>query len=143
MFVIPAVVTVGLLVMSLVEAYWILPTHPGAAPAAGAAALAVAAVVMTLPPCASASLCACPGGGDAPPPPPSRSWCWMMRVPAAAVATGLVRVQFFAFDSMRLFYVNVIYACRCRAPAHAGQTERAVKVLGETIGADESRAVAV
>ncbi|MDP1526768.1 MAG: efflux RND transporter permease subunit [Rhodocyclaceae bacterium] len=103
MFVIPFIVTLALAI-SLFEAYWMLPVH-----------------VVSL-------------GGK---PPPTDDWRarfnhllrvkysrWLitvMRWPrlslaaaalmfvlaGAAVATGMVRVQFFAFDPMRIFYVNI------------------------------------
>jgi multidrug efflux pump subunit AcrB len=105
MFVIPFVVTLGLAI-SLIEAYWMLPAH-----------MAIMA----------------PRAGDG----HLNTWrdrfnhflrvkysrwlLWVMRRPArslliavclmcgavAAVGVGLVRIQFFAFDPMRLFYVNV------------------------------------
>jgi len=105
MFVIPFVVTLGLAI-SLIEAYWMLPTH-------------------------MAVLAPKPGDGHL------NTWrdrfnhylrvrysrwlLWVMRRPkrsllialilmlgaVAAVGGGLVRIQFFAFDPIRLFYVNV------------------------------------
>lgn len=105
MFVIPFVVTLALTI-SLLEAYWMLPAH---------------VMVMKLQ----------PGDGRI------TTWrdrfnhwlrlkysrmlLWVMRRPkrsllisvalmlgaVAAVGAGLVRVQFFAFDPLRLFYVNV------------------------------------
>ena len=105
MFVIPFVVTLGLSI-SLLEAYWMLPAH-----------MAVMA----------------PKAGDG----HLNNWrdrfnhflrvkysrwlLWVMRRPkrslliavalmlgaVAAVGVGLVRIQFFAFDPIRLFYVNV------------------------------------
>jgi len=105
MFVIPFVVTLGLAI-SLIEAYWMLPAH-------------------------MAVLAPKPGDGHL------NNWrdrfnhflrvkysrwlLWVMRRPrrslviavalmlgaVAAVGVGLVRIQFFAFDPIRLFYVNV------------------------------------
>jgi len=105
MFVIPFVVTLGLAI-SLIEAYWMLPAH-------------------------MAVLAPKPGDGHL------NDWrdrfnhflrvkysrwlLWVMRRPkrslliaialmlgaVAAVGVGLVRIQFFAFDPIRLFYVNV------------------------------------
>jgi multidrug efflux pump subunit AcrB len=105
MFVIPFVVTLGLAI-SLIEAYWMLPAHMAmVAPKAGDGHLNTwrdrfnhfLRVKY------------------------SRWLLWVMRRPTrslliavalmmgalAAVGTGLVRIQFFAFDPMRLFYVNV------------------------------------
>ncbi len=105
MFVIPFVVTLGLAI-SLIEAYWMLPAHM--------------AVIS-------------PKVGDG----HLNNWrdrfnhglrvkysrwlLWVMRRPkrslliaiglmigaVAAIGVGLVRIQFFAFDPIRLFYVNV------------------------------------
>lgn len=105
MFVIPFVVTLGLTI-SLLEAYWMLPAH-------------------------MAVLAPKPGDGHL------NTWrdrfnhflrvkysrwlLWVMRRPkrslviavglmfgaVAAVGAGMVRIQFFAFDPIRLFYVNV------------------------------------
>ena len=143
MFVVPFVVTVGLLV-SLVEAYWILPTHilalrpqPAQRPSRSqrlrerftlririAYARALVAVMRRRRLTVAVLVLMMAGAG-------------------AAVATGLVRVQFFAFDSMRLFYVNVDMPAGVVPQRTLAEAERAVKVLGETIGADELRAVAV
>jgi multidrug efflux pump subunit AcrB len=143
MFVVPFVVTVGLLV-SLVEAYWILPTHilalrpqPSQRPSRAQAlrerftlririgyARALVAVMRRRRLATAVLLLMMAGAG-------------------AAVATGLVRVQFFAFDSMRLFYVNVDMPAGVVPERTLAEAERAVKVLGETIGADELRSVAV
>jgi multidrug efflux pump subunit AcrB len=105
MFVIPFVVTLGLAI-SLIEAYWMLPAHMAmVAPKAGDGRLNTwrdrfnhyLRIKY------------------------SRWLLWVMRRPrrslviavglmlgaVAAVGIGMVRVQFFAFDPMRLFYVNV------------------------------------
>ncbi|MBP6637438.1 MAG: efflux RND transporter permease subunit, partial [Sulfuritalea sp.] len=105
MFVIPFVVTLGLAI-SLIEAYWMLPAHMAmVAPKAGDGHLNTwrdrfnhfLRVKY------------------------SRWLLWVMRRPTrslliavalmmgalTAVGAGLVRIQFFAFDPMRLFYVNV------------------------------------
>ncbi|MEW6163736.1 MAG: efflux RND transporter permease subunit [Pseudomonadota bacterium] len=104
MFIIPFIVTLGLAI-SLIEAYWILPVHVVAATGHGR--------------------------------PPERAWRtnfnhllrvkysrWLIAVlrrpkrslaiaagmlvlAVAAVALGMVRVQFFAFDPLRIFYVNL------------------------------------
>ena len=105
MFVIPFVVTLGLAI-SLIEAYWMLPAH-------------MAAMRWT------------PGDGSLVTwrdrfnhmlrVKYARSLLWVMRRPkrsfiiavglmlgaVAAVGAGAVRIQFFAFDPIRLFYVNV------------------------------------
>jgi multidrug efflux pump subunit AcrB len=107
MLVIPLVVTVALAV-SLVEAYWMLPTHVVAlrVGAAGPSALQpyrtrmyrrlqigyVRALVrvMRRPRLALAAV------------------TLLFAAAVAAVAGGLVRLQFFAFDPLRVFYVNVV-----------------------------------
>ena len=128
MFVIPFVVTLGLAI-SLIEAYWMLPTH-----------MAVVAPK--------------PGDGHL------NTWrdrfnhflrvkysrwlLWVMRRPkrsllialalmlgaVAAVGGGLVRIQFFAFDPIRLFYVNVDMPAGApieETLANAEKLERAVR----------------
>jgi multidrug efflux pump subunit AcrB len=141
MFVVPFVVTVGLLV-SLVEAFWILPTHilalgPQVAQRRSRVqatrerfthwlrvkyaralvavlrrrALALAVLVL------------------------------VMAGAAGAVASGLVRMQFFAFDSMRLFYVSVDMPAGVTPERTLAEAERAARVLSETIGAAELRSI--
>jgi multidrug efflux pump subunit AcrB len=106
MFVIPFVVTVALAI-SLVEAYWMLPTHIrllrldfanpsriGRLRARFTHALRVKYARLLI------------GAMRRP-----RLWLAAAAVPlmlaAAALATGVIRVQFFAFDPLRFFYVNV------------------------------------
>lgn len=104
MFLIPFIVTVSLLV-SLVEAYWMLPVH---VVAMGKAAMprnddwrarfnhrlrvkyARWLIAVMRRPRLSLAVAAL-----------------LFVLAGAAVATGVVRVQFFAFDPMRIFYVNV------------------------------------
>jgi multidrug efflux pump subunit AcrB len=102
MFVIPFIVTLALAI-SLIEAYWILPVHVvsvGGRPAADdwrarfnhllRVKYARALIAIMRRPrvslAAAGVLFACA---------------------VAAVASGVVRVQFFAFDPMRIFYVNI------------------------------------
>lgn len=141
MFVVPFVVTVGLLV-SLVEAFWILPTHilalgPQVAQRrsrvqatrerfthwlrvkyarALVAVLRRRALVLAV-------------------------LVLVMAGAAGAVASGLVRMQFFAFDSMRLFYVSVDMPAGVTPERTLAEAERAARVLSETIGAAELRSI--
>ena len=106
MFVIPFVVTLAL-VISLVEAYWMIPTHVAALrpdfshpnriqrwrarlthDVRVKYALALIYVMRRPRRFAAIAVLAVAAAG-------------------AAVATGVVRVQFFAFDPLRVFYVNV------------------------------------
>ncbi|MCG6875809.1 MAG: efflux RND transporter permease subunit [Betaproteobacteria bacterium] len=106
MFVIPFVVTLALLI-SLVEAYWMIPTHVVAlrpdfsrmsriqlwrARLTHAVrvrySLALVYVMRRPVRFASVAVLAVAAAG-------------------AAVATGVVRIQFFAFDPLRIFYVNI------------------------------------
>ncbi len=142
MFVVPFVVTVGLLV-SLVEAFWMLPTHVLALrfDLAGRrsalqlrrerfthwlrvryARLLVA--VMRRRRLALATL------------------VLVMAAAGGAVAGGLVKVQFFAFDSMRLFYVSVDMPAGVTLQRSLAEAERAVAVLERGLGADELRSIA-
>jgi multidrug efflux pump subunit AcrB len=104
MFIIPFIVTVALAI-SLIEAYWILPVHVIAASGRRAPAVAdwrarfnhllrvkyarwlIAVLRWPRLSLAGAAL--------------------LLLLAAGAVATGLVRVQFFALDPLRIFYVNV------------------------------------
>lgn len=107
MFVVPFVVTVALGV-SLFEAFWILPTHVlSIRPKAGAAASAGQARRVRFTHWVRVKY--------------ARALIRVMRWPKLAMAlvllivvgagamvgAGVVKQQFFAFDSMRLFYVNV------------------------------------
>ena len=102
MFVIPFIVTLALAI-SLIEAYWILPVHvvsAGGRPSADdwrarfnhrlRVKYARALIAVLRWPRVSLSVAGL-----------------LFLCAAAAVATGVVRVQFFAFDPMRIFYVNV------------------------------------
>ncbi|MFP5505551.1 MAG: efflux RND transporter permease subunit, partial [Gammaproteobacteria bacterium] len=140
MFVIPFVVTVALLI-SLIEAYWMLPTH----------------VVAT--------------GMDFSRPSRLQAWrtrfthavrlkysrllLYVMRRPKrflglavlflalalGAVAGGAVRVQFFAFDPMRLFYVNVDMPAGSSLDATLRQAEAVAARARANLLPGEARAV--
>jgi len=135
MFIIPFVVTLALAI-SLVQAYWILPVH-----------------VVTL-------------GGR---PPPGDDWrarfnhrlrvkyarglIAVLRRPrlalagafllfvlaVAAVASGLVRVQFFALDPLRLFYVNVDMPADAPLEASLAQAARVEALVRARLPAAELR----
>ena len=141
MFIVPFVVTVGLLV-SLAEAFWILPTHVlalGMQPVRRTRAQvlrerlthwlrvkyarALVAVLRRRRLAALALLLLVGGAGG-------------------AVATGLVKVQFFAFDSMRLFYVSVDMPAGVTPERTLAEAERAARVLGQAIDASELRSIA-
>jgi multidrug efflux pump subunit AcrB len=140
MFVVPFVVTVALAV-SLFEAFWILPTH-----------------VMSIRPDAGKA-----GRGQA-----RRArfthWVrvrysqWLLRVmrwPKAALlvvtlllvgavgmlAGGVVKMQFFAFDSLRLFYVNVDMPSGMALEDSLAEAERVARVVEKSLPADEVRSV--
>lgn len=141
MFVVPFVVTVGLLV-SLVEAFWILPTHilalrPDLSRRRTRAqvmrerfthwlrvkyALALVFVLRR----------------------PKRTLATLMLVMASAVGTlgaGLVKVEFFAFDSMRLFYVSVDMPAGVALERTLGEANRALKVVESALDESELRAM--
>jgi multidrug efflux pump subunit AcrB len=136
MFIIPFVVTLGLAI-SLVQAYWMLPVH----------------VVVS-------SGRARPAGDD---------WRarfnhllrvkyarWLIRalrhprralviatlllgLAVAAVAAGMVRVQFFAFDPLRIFYVNVDMPASAPIEASLAQAERIEAKVREHLRTGEAR----
>ncbi|MDO9596795.1 MAG: efflux RND transporter permease subunit [Azoarcus sp.] len=141
MFVVPFVVTVGLLV-SLIEAFWILPTHilalrPDLSRRRTRAqvmrerfthwlrvkyALALVFVLRR----------------------PKRTLATLMLVMAGAVGAlgaGLVKVEFFAFDSMRLFYVSVDMPAGVALERTLGEANRALKVVESSLDESELRAV--
>ncbi len=141
MFIVPFVVTVGLLV-SLLEAFWILPTHIlalGMQPARRTRAQvlrerlthwlrvkyarALVAVLRRRRIAAAALVLLVVGAGG-------------------AVASGLVKVQFFAFDSMRLFYVSVDMPAGVTPERTLAEAERAARVLAQAIDASELRSIA-
>jgi len=141
MFIVPFVVTVGLLV-SLAEAFWILPTHVlalGMRPARRTRAQvlrerlthwlrvkyarALVAVLRRRRLAAAALVLLVAGAGG-------------------AVATGLVKVQFFAFDSMRLFYVSVDMPAGVTPERTLAEAERAARVLEQAIDGSELRSIA-
>jgi len=141
MFVVPFVVTVALAV-SLFEAFWILPTHVMSIRADGDRA---------------------PGRGQ--------RWRirfthwvrvkysrWLVRVmrwPKLALvvvclllvgavgmlASGVVKMQFFAFDSMRLFYVNVDMPSGMALEDTLAEAERVARQVAERLPPDEVRSV--
>ena len=140
MFVIPFVVTLGLTI-SLLEAYWMLPAH-----------MAVMAPK--------------PGDGHL------NNWrdrfnhflrvkysrwlLWVMRRPkrslviavalmlgaVAAVGVGLVRIQFFAFDPIRLFYVNVDMPAGAPIEQTLANAERLEAVVRKHLKPNEARNLA-
>lgn len=141
MFVVPFVVTVGLLV-SLVEAFWILPTHimtlrPDPSRRRTRAqvmrerfthwlrvkyALALVFVLRR----------------------PKRTLAALMLVMAGAVGAlgaGLVKVEFFAFDSMRLFYVSVDMPAGVALERTLTEANRAMKVVESSLDGAELRAM--
>ncbi len=140
MFVIPFVVTLGLTI-SLIEAYWMLPAHMVAiAPKAGDGHLNdwrdrfnhFLRVKY------------------------SRWLLWVMRRPkrsliiavalmlgaVAAVGAGLVRIQFFAFDPIRLFYVNVDMPAGAPIEQTLANAERLEAVVRKHLKPNEARNLA-
>lgn len=141
MFVVPFVVTVGLLV-SLFEAFWILPTHIlSLKPDFGGQrtrtqvwrerfthwvrvkyARALVAVLRRPKSMAAALMLVMAGA-------------------VGALGSGLVKVEFFAFDSMRLFYISVDMPAGVTLERTLAETERARKVVEDVLNGDEVRAV--
>ncbi len=141
MFVVPFVVTVALAV-SLVEAFWMLPVHVLAIRAPRRAGQGAGArrrarfthrlrivyanlllKVMRWPRLALllAVLLVCGAG--------------------AAVGGGLVRMQFFAFDSFRLFYINVDLPPGIVLERSLAAAQRVARVARSELAADELRSV--
>src|SRR5690606_20096297 len=66
----------------------------------------------------------------------------VMAASAGAVVGGLVQVQFFAFDSMRLFYVSVDLPAGVTLERSLAEATRAATVVERTLDGSELRAVA-
>ncbi len=66
----------------------------------------------------------------------------LMIAAVAAVAAGLVRVQFFAFDPLRIFYVNVDMPAGSPIEATLRQVEAAEAVARKHLDAGEARGLA-
>jgi len=148
MFVIPFVVTVGLAV-SLIEAFWILPSHVISLGGKGMANGANASMAQ------------------------KRDWrtrwthkirmkytkmlCYVMRRPIrflsagalafilalSAVTMGLIQMNFFVADSLRLFYVNVDMPSEAPLEETLRQTVLVEKEVLKYLRAEETRAVTV
>ncbi|MBN8473907.1 efflux RND transporter permease subunit [Sulfuritalea sp.] len=139
MFVIPFVVTLGLLI-SLIEAYWMLPAHMAViAPTAGDGHLNnwrdrfnhLLRVKY------------------------SRALLWVLRRPkrslviavglmlgaVAAVGAGMVRIQFFAFDPIRLFYVNVDMPAGAPIEETLANAEKIEAAVRKHLKPDEARSM--
>jgi multidrug efflux pump subunit AcrB/biotin carboxyl carrier protein len=139
MFVIPFVVSLALLI-SLIEAYWMLPAHMAViAPTAGDGHLNnwrdrfnhLLRVKY------------------------SRGLLWVLRRPkrslviavglmlgaAAAVGAGMVRIQFFAFDPIRLFYVNVDMPAGAPIEETLANAEKIEATVRKHLKPDEARSM--
>jgi multidrug efflux pump subunit AcrB len=141
MFVIPFVVTLALLI-SLVEAFWMLPAHvntmrfdystPSATQRRREAFTHWLRVKY------------------------ARLLIWVMRSPAlstvlafalvigavTSLALGLVRVQFFAFDPLRIFYVNVDMPAGAPIEETLARVEQAEARVREHLRPEEARSLA-
>lgn len=141
MLIIPLVVSVGLLV-SLIEAFWILPAH-------------VVGSTRTTP-SSTAQLAHWRG-----------RWTHLVRIrytralayvfrrpirffaagalafvlSIAAIATNQVRIEFFTFDPIRMFYVNLDMPVNAPIEETLAQTTRVEQRIRPLIGADEVRAM--
>ena len=140
MFVIPFVVTVALLI-SLIEAYWMLPTHVVAMKIDFARPSRFQAQRIRFTHAVRVRY--------------ARLLVYVLRRPrrflgiallcllgaVAAVATGAVRVQFFAFDPIRMFYVNVDMPAGAALEATLEQVERVKARVEQHLLPGEARAV--
>lgn len=140
MFIVPFVVTVGLLV-SLFEAFWILPTHvlalrPDAARRSRAQDLRERFTHRVRVKYSQALVFVLRR--------PKRTLAALLLVMAGAggaLGAGLVKVEFFAFDSMRLFYVSVDLPPGVTLERSLAETNRALKVVESALDGAELRAV--
>lgn len=141
MFVVPFVVTVALAI-SLLEAFWILPAHVLAIRPKGWRTPSRAQLLRERFTHAVRVRYA-------------RILVAVMRRPRlalgvvvltfvsalAAVGAGVVRTQFFAFDSVRLFYIHVDMPAGATLERTLEEAERAAQVVREHLGPDELRSV--
>lgn len=141
MFVIPAVVSIALLI-SLIEAYWMLPVHVHALKLDFSRPTRLHAKrerfthwlrlkyarllirIMRHPLRALAGL------------------LFMLALAAASVAGGLVKVQFFAFDPLRIFYVNVDMPPSTSIDATLREVQRVEAEVRKHLRAGEARGIA-
>lgn len=140
MFVIPFVVTVGLLV-SLVEAYWMLPAHVGtlgrhAISRSRSQALRTrwthkARIAYTR---ALVRVLRTPGRWLA-------AATAMFLAAVLALAAGLVRFDFFAFDPLRIYYVNVDMPPDAPIEETLRQTMAVEQVVRDHLREGEARSV--
>ena len=140
MFIVPFVVTVGLLV-SLLEAYWIMPTHililgldsrrsrlqPWRERFTRSVRVKYARLLLTVMRRPRAGMAAL---------------VLVMAAAGGALASGMVRVEFFAFDPIRLFYVSVDMPAGVTLERSLDEAQRAVRVVEDALPASELRAVA-
>ena len=140
MFIVPFVVTVGLLV-SLLEAYWIMPTHililgldnrrsrlqPWRERFTRSVRVKYARLLVTVMRRPKAGLAVL---------------VMVMAAAGGALASGMVRLEFFAFDPIRLFYVSVDMPAGVTLERSLDEAQRAVRVVEAALPASELRAVA-
>ncbi len=141
MFVIPFVVTVALAV-SLLEAYWMLPVHIAAARVSFAQAGAMQRLRERLTHGLRVKY--------------TRMLVWVFRRPkrsllvilllfASALGllhSGKVRTEFFAFDPMRIFYVNITMPPGTPLDDTLQHLARAERILWQRLRPDEVREIA-
>ena len=140
MFIVPFVVTVGLLV-SLLEAYWIMPTHililgldsrrsrlqPWRERFTRSVRVKYARLLVTVMRRPKAGMAVL---------------VLVMAAAGGALASGMVRLEFFAFDPIRLFYVSVDMPAGVTLERSLDEAQRAVRVVEDALPASELRAVA-
>ncbi|MCK2095545.1 efflux RND transporter permease subunit [Thauera aromatica] len=142
MFVVPFVVTVGLLV-SLLEAFWILPAHIlGLRPEPARRRTRAQVLRERFTHVLRVKYARALVGVLRRPRLGLGALVLVMAVAGGAVAGGLVKVQFFAFDSKRLFYVSVDMPAGTPPERTLAAAERAAAVLAEAIDGSELRALA-
>jgi multidrug efflux pump subunit AcrB len=140
MFVVPFVVTTALLV-SLIEAYWILPVHVTAIRPdfvhksrtqlkreqfSHWLRLKYSRLLVKVMRWPKMSLSVA---------------VLFLALALSLVASGMVRVQFFAFDPMRLFYIHVDMPPGTTLDRTHAETERLMQLVAPELGPDEARSL--
>ncbi|MFK7958416.1 MAG: efflux RND transporter permease subunit [Lysobacterales bacterium] len=140
MFVIPFVVTVGLLI-SLLEAFWVLPAHmidfAGSPKRQGRRQDRRKRWTQKLRLIYARALCRVMRK----PAPWLGGMALGMALAAGAVGVGAVRMDFFTFDPIRLFYVNVDMPAGTTVQESLRQTRRLAERTEQLLAAEQVRAI--
>ncbi len=140
MFVIPFVVTLTLTI-SLIEAYWMLPTHIIALGLDLSRPTRMQRMRHRFTHQLRLQYCRALLYVLRRPRRFAAAIVFIMAAAGAVAALGLVRLEFFAFDPIRLFYVNVDMPANAPIEATLARTEEVERVVRARLGPGEARAL--